>query len=753
MFPYNKNIVRFKHSVGRRFIVFILLFSSAVTFLGTLLQLYVEYSSDIKSIQKTFKQIESSYLQSLSTSLWVIDRQQADILLNGILQLPDIQHLEIWQDKQLFSSAGKPEPDSIIQHEFKLVHTYKGQDNDLGILIVTASLKGVYIRLLNRLAIIFVTQAITIFLVSAFIFFLFYMLVGRHLVFMASYAKNLNFEERYIPLKLERKHQKYQDELEHLVQSINAMNENHINHIKAVKLAEKEAEKAEKRLKRLIEKSPLPMLITHKNQDILFMNDKFTELFGYTINDVSTADEWWKIAYPNEIYREKVKQSWINAVERAQKEKKEIKMQIWELTTKERSRKTCEFYMVPLDEIGLIIINDISHRETAQLEKENLEKQLQQAQKLESIGRLAGGIAHDFNNMLSIILGNSEMLMEDLGANNQFLCNVKEIQKAAERSAALTRQLLAFARKQTISPKTINLNTAIEGMLKMLKRLIGEDIDLSWSPKKDLWSVQADPSQIDQMLANLCVNARDAIKDVGKVTIETDNVYFDEEYCMAHQGFKPGNYVLIGISDNGCGMDEEILDNLFEPFFTTKKIGEGTGLGLATVYGIIKQNKGFIHVYSEPGEGTTFKLYIPQHEDPRVEDAVISSETVQQGSETILLVEDEASILKMTKIMLERLGYHVLAANTPDEAIRICSRPGIAIHLLMTDVVMPSMNGRELFKIVIKLFPDIKHLFTSGYTANVIAHRGVLDEGFNFINKPFSKQDLSIKIRSILDEK
>ena len=624
MFSNYKHLVGVRSSVGRRFILFILLFSSIVTFLGTSLQLYVEYSSDIKSIQKTFKQIESSYLQSLSSSLWAIDKQQADLLLNGILQLPDIQYLEIWQGKQRFSFAGRPESNKIIQHEFRLVHTYKGRDNDLGVLRVTASLKGVYTRLLNRLVIIFATQAVKTFLVSAFIFFLFYLLVGRHLRFMANYVKKLNFEKPYAPLKLQRKNKKNYDELEQLVESINTMNLNIIDHIKAIRLAEKETEK--------------------------------------------------------------------------------------------------------------------------------LEKQLQQAQKLESIGRLAGGVAHDFNNMLSIILGNAEMLIDEIGTNAPFFSNVKEIQKAAERSATLTRQLLAFARKQTISPKPINLNTAIEGMLKMLKRLIGEDIELSWSPKQGLWSVNADASQIDQMLANLCVNARDAIKDVGKVTIETDNVHFNEAYCIEHQGFKPGDYVLIGISDNGCGMDKATLNSLFEPFFTTKRIGEGTGLGLATVYGIIKQNNGFINVYSEPGEGTIFKLYMPRHKDAGIKEPSVVKEKIVKGNETILLVEDEPSILAVTKRMLERLGYSVLAANSPDEAIRISHQSNTPIDLLMTDVVMPSMNGRQLSKTILHSFPHMKCLFSSGYTANVIARRGVLDEGLYFISKPFSVEDLASKIREILDD-
>lgn len=403
--------------------------------------------------------------------------------------------------------------------------------------------------------------------------------------------------------------------------------------------------------------------------------------------------------------------------------------------------------------VRTVEFRDLTDQKKAEAEKEELQIQLTQAQKMESIGRLAGGVAHDFNNMLSIILGNLELVLDDIEESNPLTHNLNEVQKAAQRSTHLTRQLLAFARKQTVSPKVLDLNDAIEGMLKMLSRLIGEDIELSWYPKESLWPVKIDPSQVDQILANLCVNARDSIKDVGKVIIETDHVQFDQAYCRDHKGFIEGEFVSIGISDNGSGMDKDTLDNLFEPFFTTKEFGEGTGLGLATVYGIVKQNNGFVNVYSEPGQGTTFKVYLPrQAQNPENDHKASLSNTFLKGDETILLVEDEKSILRMTKMMLERLGYTVISASTPDQAISISKSFNKEIKLLMTDVVMPSMNGRDLASEVFQIFPSIKCLYMSGYTANVIAHRGVLDEGLYFINKPFSKHDLSLKLREILDE-
>ena len=399
------------------------------------------------------------------------------------------------------------------------------------------------------------------------------------------------------------------------------------------------------------------------------------------------------------------------------------------------------------------VIKDITELKKSEKANIQLQEQLLQAQKIESIGRLAGGVAHDFNNMLGVILGHAELAQKQLDKTQPLFYNLEEIRKAAQRSADITRQLLAFARKQTIAPQVIDLNESVDGVLTMLRRLIGEDINLAWLPGKSLGLVNIDPSQLDQILANLFVNARDAIADTGKVTIETDNVAFDEAYCRVHAGFAPGEYVMLAVSDNGCGMDVETMAHLFEPFFTTKEMGKGTGLGLATIYGIVKQNNGFINVYSEPGQGTTFKIYLPRNGGnvapmPK-EDAAGS---VTHGNEVILLVEDEPMILDMTTTMLELHGYKVLPAATPGEAIRLAEEHAGDLHLLMTDVVMPEMNGRDLARNLLSLYPKLKRLFMSGYTANVIAHQGVLDEGVHFIQKPFSINDLAAKIREVLDK-
>ena len=397
------------------------------------------------------------------------------------------------------------------------------------------------------------------------------------------------------------------------------------------------------------------------------------------------------------------------------------------------------------------VAQDVSERKLAEEANEKLQVQLVQAQKMESVGRLAGGVAHDFNNMLGVILGHTEMALDETDPAQPLYRDLQEILKAARRSANLTRQLLTFARKQTISPQVLDLNETVHEMLKMLQRLIGENISLGWVPGADLWPVKMDHSQVDQILANLCVNARDAIEGAGKVTIETGMTSLSEAYCKAHPGFVPGDYVLLAVSDTGSGMDKETISHLFEPFFTTKELGKGTGLGLATIYGIVKQNNGFINVYSERGHGSVFKIYLPRHQGVvKQAEKEELRESQDQGHETILLVEDEPAILKMTTAMLERLGYTVLAASAPSEALVLAKKNAADIQLLITDVVMPHMNGRILSQNLLALCPGLKVLFMSGYTANTIAHHGILEAGVHFIEKPFSRQDLACKVRQAL---
>ena len=396
------------------------------------------------------------------------------------------------------------------------------------------------------------------------------------------------------------------------------------------------------------------------------------------------------------------------------------------------------------------IATDITDRKRTETALENSELQLRQSQKLEAVGRLAGGIAHDFNNLLTVIRGYSELLMKT-EISEQSHERLTEIYKAADRASALTRQLLAFSRKQVMKPKVLHLNALVEGTEKMLRRLIGEDVEVSTALSPNVSRISADPSQIEQVLINLVVNARDAMPEGGKITIETANVVLDEAYADLHLAVKAGSYVMLAVSDTGVGMDAETRKQIFEPFFTTKETGKGTGLGLSMVYGIVKQSGGNIWVYSEVGKGTTFKIYFPVAE-PAAIAPVREATTVfaTRATETILLVEDEEMVRNLTTSILAEKGYRVLAARNGDEAIEVANTHRGVIDVLITDVIMPRMNGKQVADVITRKHPKIPVLYMSGYTDEAIVHHGVLEQGINFIEKPFTSQALTTKVRRLL---
>ncbi|MDA8134691.1 MAG: response regulator [Desulfobacteraceae bacterium] len=509
---------------------------------------------------------------------------------------------------------------------------------------------------------------------------------------------------------------------------------------------------SESRFRLFTETAPVGVIIANQDQKAIYLSPKCVDLFGYTLDDIPNIEAWLAFAYPDEALKNRVRSEWQAEVATARATLSEIRPLEYPVTCKNGRVREIEFRMSTNGDLDFIVLTDITQRKQAEAEWKKLQDQLTQAQKMESVGRLAGGVAHDYNNMLSVIIGYAELALDKLKPGEPLYDDLTEILTAARRSADITRQLLAFARQQTIAPKIIDLNQTIQYMLKMMKRLIGEDIKLTWLPGTDLGKIKIDPSQIDQILANLCVNARDAIAGVGKITIETRTVRFDKAYCDSHAGFIPGDFIMLAVSDDGSGMDKEIQDRIFEPFFTTKRVGEGTGLGLSTVYGIVKQNDGFINVYSEPGKGTTFRIYLARHSGPEGESCREEMREIPLSrGETILLVEDEAAILKMAERILKDLGYTVLSAISPLKALDLAKTHGNTIHLLITDMVLPEMNGKDLARQVQSVYPEIKILFMSGYTANVIAHHHVLEPGLCFLQKPFSVKDMAVKAREALE--
>ena len=362
----------------------------------------------------------------------------------------------------------------------------------------------------------------------------------------------------------------------------------------------------------------------------------------------------------------------------------------------------------------------------------------------------AGGIAHDFNNLLTVISGYSDLLLRSVGDEAQRQ-KVVEVKKASERAAALTHQLLAFSRKQVLEPKVLDLNDVVAETDKLLRRLIGEDIHFVTMRDPGLWRVKADPGQLTQVIVNLAVNARDAMPKGGKLTVETKNVVLDDAYARRHDAVRPGPYVMLAVSDTGTGMDEETRRHIFEPFFTTKEVGKGTGLGLSMVYGVVRQSGGNVWVYSEPGRGTTFKIYLPRVEEKAEQEQAAELPELPKGTETVLLVEDEEMVRRLLRDILEGEGYTVLAAANGEEALRICGRHEGPPHLLVTDVVMPGMSGRELVERLTGNCRGVKVLYMSGYTDDAIVHHGVLDEGMNFLQKPFTPEAVLRKVREVLD--
>jgi PAS domain S-box-containing protein len=513
---------------------------------------------------------------------------------------------------------------------------------------------------------------------------------------------------------------------------------------RARRQAELARHESEERYRSLVETSPDSIVLTDLDGTIVLCNQQSAQLYGYERVDELHGRSAFALVAPEDLER-------MRGLLPSLVEQGSIRSAEYTLLRRDGTRFPAE--------VSASLITDAAGQPTACVgvvrditERKRLESQFLHAQKMESIGRLAGGIAHDFNNLLTVITGYSQLALEQLSTGADVRDDLEEIQKAADRATSLTRQLLAFARRQIIEPRVLNLNDLIIDIDKLLRRLIGADIDLVTLPAADLGSVKVDPGQIEQVLVNLAINARDAMPNGGKLTIGTANVTLDQEYTRQHLGVKPGRYVLLAVSDTGVGMDAEVKRRLFEPFFTTKGPGKGTGLGLATCYGIITQHSGHIWVYSEPNHGTTFKVYLPCATGVAGADHSQVASEMPHGRETLLLVEDEPAVRQLAGRVLRAQGYTVLEAVDGQEALRVARQhTGAALQLLLTDIVMPQIGGKALAAHLKDIEPDIKVLFMSGYTDDAIVHHGRLDPDTAFLHKPFSPATLARRVREVLD--
>jgi two-component system, cell cycle sensor histidine kinase and response regulator CckA len=509
------------------------------------------------------------------------------------------------------------------------------------------------------------------------------------------------------------------------------------------KRAEEEIHKSQQRLRIHAEHTPLAVIEWDPQFRVAAWNAAAERIFGFSREEATGQHASFMVP---PAFREHVQQVWQELIQQ-----KGGTRSTNDNTTKDGRTISCEWYNTPLvDEAGRVLgvaslVQDVTERVA-------LEEKLRQSQKMEAIGRLAGGVAHDFNNMLTIIMGYGQILADGLPPTGRLTDATAQIRSTADRAAGITRQLLAFSRKQVLSPRLIDLNNIMLNLDSMLRRLIGEDIEVLTVPGSNLGTVKADPGQIEQVLMNLALNARDAMPQGGKLTLETENMNLDDTYAREHAPLQPGRFVMLAVSDTGTGMSPDTQAHIFEPFFTTKEVGKGTGLGLSTVYGIVKQSGGYIWVYSEPNQGTTFKIYLPRVDQPA--ESVRSEKQpagVQRGTETILLVEDDAALRQLTTSVLEERGYKVLPAADTQEGLALCRANRNDLHLLVTDVIMPGMNGRQFADQVKLISPRTKVLYVSGYTNNAIVHYGVLDPGLWFLPKPFPLSALVAKVREVLD--
>lgn len=517
--------------------------------------------------------------------------------------------------------------------------------------------------------------------------------------------------------------------------------------------AEGALEESKERFRQIYDEAPIGFHELNSGGNIVQVNRTELEILGYMAEEM-LGQPVWKFVVEEEITRKVLMAKIAGDVSFHE---------TFERTYRRKDGTTLPVLVrdrVIRDKGGQILgirstFEDITERRQSEEALSKSEEQLRQWQKVEAIGKLAGGVAHDFNNLLMTIKGYSEILLGKFDPGDPRHEEVEEILMAAERATSLTRQLLAFGRRQVLHPQVLDLNGIVTNMNKMLRRLIGEDIQLLTILDQELWSVKVDPGQIEQVIMNLAVNARDAMPRGGKLTIETTNVVLDKNYARQYVSVKPGPYVMMAVSDNGCGMDKEIQSHLFEPFFTTKEKGKGTGLGLSTVYGIVKQSGGNIWVYSEPGQGTAFKIYLPKAAEAGKEKyRPIESPRIlaRKGTETILLVEDEKAVRTMIRKTLQSNGYTVLEAHHGQEALHICDQYSGPIHLMVTDVVMPRMSGKELAEKLTPKRPEMKVLYMSGYPDNSIVQHGVLEPGTEFLQKPFTFNALEAKVRKILDK-
>ena len=748
-----KKIPGLRSIIGRKLMIYILLFSSMITFFGTGLQLYFDFKRDLKSIHNTLQQIESSNLYSITNSLWVTDDELLQIQLEGILRLPEMKFVEIRKGKNILHSVGTPQVKNTIERTFPLVFVYNGRNIDLGVLHVVTSLKDVYARIFDRFLVILGVQTIKTFLVSLFIFIIFYQLVGKHIISMASWAKLLRFESMDQPLQMDRKSDsKNSDELDQLAKSFNQMQKNLINSYNTLKTTNfnlkkeiNDRKQAEELLNKFFRLSLDLFCIADLKGCLKQVNPAFEKILGYTEAEV-LGKSYIEFVHPDdraatsEIVKELV--TGVPVISFENRYLTKSGQYIWLSWTSMPD---------PAEGLTYAVARDITAEKDALKEKLNIEAELLHTQKMETIGTLAGGVAHDFNNILFPIVGHAEMLLEDVPKDSPFRDSLKEIYTSALRAKDLVKQILTFSRQEKSELKLMKMQPIIKEALKLIRSTIPTTIEIKQDINSGCGVIKADPTQIHQIVMNLSTNAYHAMEDTGgELQIRLKEIK-SEKFDLINSDIEPGIYACLTIADTGVGMNKDLTEKIFDPFFTTKKQGKGTGMGLSVVHGIVMRMNGAIQVYSEPGKGTQFHVYLPLEKGLSEKQGVNLKIKIQGGTEQILLIDDEEAILTMEKRMLERLGYKVTSRTNSLEALGSFRDSPDKFDLVITDMAMPNMPGDELSVELTKIRPDIPVLLCTGFSETMSKEKAAFLGIKGFLLKPIVMKDIAQKIRELLD--
>jgi len=758
--------------IGRRMALATLVFAVLVVLILTSVQLYSTYRRGMQEVEESFAIIQRGYLANLSHDLWVYDSEQIEIQLEAMLHLPGIALVVLKDAGGESWSAGRSPGGAALRRSFPMARMERGRPLKLGALEVAAGLDGVRLAVWRQAAETLVQSTVGVFLLAAFVLVMFHVLVTRHLLGLAEALRGEG------PLTDGLQGQAARgDEIGQVAGAVGDMQRQLMQQLEALKGSEAS-------YRNLFDTSPVAIFVqdfsaaktrmdelARRHGDLEAYLGRHREETARLMDMVAMKDanpatlELYEAANREELIAQPVSRlvppaggthptEQLLAFHRGET--------YFQSTGVNRTLKNNDIdvlvrkVVAPGHEHDLSLVMasvvDLTEIRRVQEAKDRMERQLRQAQKLEAIGTLAGGIAHDLNNLLSPIIGYGELLEEELAADQPRGEMVRGVLQAALRARDLVGQLLAYSRKQTLRIRAVDLNSVVGRFQRLLRRTITEDIVIETTLWAEPLVIRADAGQLEQVVMNLAVNAQDAMPGGGRLSIDTARVVLDQDYAGRHPGAEPGPHAMLAVTDTGMGMDQSTLARVFDPFFTTKSQGKGTGLGLATVYGIVKQQEGHIWVYSEPGQGTTFKIYFPLAPDEPVGDRPRAAAGAEvSGRETVLVVEDNDMVRKMAAELLERQGYRALSAEGGEECLELVAGHRGDIDLLLTDVVMPDMNGRELYERLVQDRPGLKVLYMSGYTENVVAHRGVLDQGVDFIHKPFTVADLGNKVRQVLD--